>query len=281
MSSIIETINGLTLFLSNVGACLIAILVFEVIRDAANKNVSIFTTHKNTRLYCLSFIYDIARNMKLEGKSDGEIQKELQRRYNAKALPFMMSSQLSPKMIDAINFVWIVLNDSNLLFSYVATPTFGKSSYKELLSKINSKEEDRNAEFALKNILIDSSNENVQRCKKWLPALCTRPFVEDLSECGERDKGGRNEALLYLLLKPGEGEVEDSSVFVFKANTSQRGFVDCMLKLKECYPSMEVVKLTAFSRQYNIVSGGGKDVRAGKRIKYTEKIKKLCQDFGK
>lgn len=280
MNGIIETINGLTLFLCNVGACLLAILVFEVIRDAVNKNVSIFATYKDTRLHCLSFVYNIARNLKLEGKSDGEIQKELQRRYDAKALPFMMSSQLSSKMEDAINFVGIVLNDANLLFTYVATPTFGKSRYKELLSKVDTKEEDRNAEFALKDILIDSSNENVQRCKKWLPALCTRPFVEDISECGDKDKGGRNEALLFTLFKPAEGEKEDSSVFVFKANTSERSFVDCMLKLKECYPSMEVVKLTAFNRQYNKVSGGGKDIRDNRRIKYTEKVKKICQDFG-
>ena len=265
-------------FLSSFLASTLTLLIYLAMKDAVNRNVSFFATYKNTKLYCLSFVYGIARDMKLEGKKDGEIQEELIRLYNAKSLPFMMSSQLSPKMTEAITFVGIVLKDANLLFTYVATPTFGKDSYMELLSKVDAKDEVKEAEFALKNILINDSDENIQKCMKWLPALCTRPFVEDLSECGNT-QAGRNEALIYALFRPAQGEQEDPSKFVFKFTASRRNFVDCLVKLQKCYPSMEVVQMTAFNRQANIVSGGGQDSRNDKRKIYLARIEKLCKDF--
>jgi len=281
MESSVQTLGQLVIFLIDLVACLFAILIFEAIKNAINKNVSIFSTYKNTKLYCLSFVYEIARNLKLEGKSDIEIQNELQRRYKAKALPFMISLQPSKTMLEAIDFVGIVINDTHLLFTYVATPAFGKNTYKILLTKVNLKEEERDAEFAMKSILIDDSEDNVKRCQKWLQCMCTRPFMEEFSDCGEKDKGGRNEALLFTFLKPAEGEDESPDTFVFKKKTSERAFVDCLLKLKKCHPSVEVVKMTAFNRQYNIVSGGGEEARRKERQKYLEHIKLICQDFGK
>lgn len=238
------------LFLIIVVADMFAMLIFMLIKDAVEKNVSIFRTWKNTRLYHLSFVYARAKELRKLGYSDTAICNQLKKEFENNSLPFLLYPPRMPKDISkkrkmkkynerledykkAVDFVGQVIANPELLKKYVITPDFGKGTDKELMSKLNTNDIQQAAYDALKKCLSDESEENINDAMKWFPSLFISPYIIPEKLNLKVGKIENSAAVFYALSKSTE---------FFKKDISLRAYIDCLSKLQAINPTMTIAK---------------------------------------
>lgn len=263
MKEIFQMMDAVTLFLFMVGAVLVGLLIFKIIEDAADKNVNIFQTWKRPRLYELSFIYPLARDMKFQGMSDDEIIEELIYRYDNKRLAIQQFEPKKKKYKEAIEFVGRVLNDSEIMKKYILTSKFGKKSFLELEKEMESKEDDDESnQNSQKQPALSSTDEVLQDTsflgkilKKdspinrnyaldWLSALFSMP-VTDPSGSKMHKSSIRNFLAVHIAFSNPKVDDEDNKdYYLFKNGLYEIELLNALDSLKVLHPDMKIPSST-------------------------------------
>lgn len=227
-------------FLSIILAFILGALILMYLDDRQKRGVGLLLTIGRPKLYYLSFIYMIGRELQLQGKKDTEIQKELLRRYKDKALPFLWYKNDKDK--ESIEFVGKVLGDKDILFKYIVTPLFGLKAYQKLLAEFNEEKGIREAKSAIEVALIDNTPDKVEECFQWLPKLFYLPYIAQ--EDGDVEKQENTAAIYYYLNetkddKPEADSIKDKlAVNPYFKDLRIRGYIDLLIKMKTVYPDM-------------------------------------------
>lgn len=255
LDAILSFIEDIYPILQSTMGCLIALLFFKIAEDSAEKNVSIISTIWNPKLYYLSLIYKYGKGMHLRGTKDEEIQQELIQKYKAKTLPFMEYPITKKKNIEAVEFVGQILEDKELLFAYVLTPSFGKEAYKKLIEDYNDDAKIREAKNLISKYLIENTPDKVDECFQWLPKLFYLPFVANETGCIQKQE---NMASVYYYLtdysKNGktEGNNQGTKIY-FNSELKTRSYIILLEKLQIIFPMMVFSNSTSFADKKSLV----------------------------
>lgn len=255
-------------------SCLLAILVYKIIEDSSSKGASIFTTMKDDRIYLLSFIYKDGRDLRGNGMENLEIQKELKTRYEKKSFPFQMYSPSEKNRIRAqenLDFVYRVICNENMLFNYVLVPEWA-DMFDKLLELYNKSEEQKNVHFMIQSILIDKSDDNVQRWIYVFKNIFRTPYI--IYQFDPEAKQAANAACIYDLFC----DKEWTSYFSHKPTFLQ--LAKCIELLIKLYPSIEQARKTQINENHTQINirYSKEEIHAIKN-KYTVEIQRLIKEY--
>lgn len=265
----IDFLNSLNQFILTVGAVLLALIIMKIIEEAADKHVSIFQTWSRPRLYELSFIYPLARDMKLQGMSDDDIIDELVYRYDNKRLAIQQYEPKKKEYQEAIAFVGKVLRDREIMKKYILTSSFGKKTFKELEKEIAAKSDDDDSHQKsqesntianktdevlldtnfLGKVLKDDSPVNRNYALDWLSALFSMP-VEDPSGKKMHKSAICNFLAVHIALSSPCKDGGEDGYFVFKNCLPEVDLLSALEQLKEIHPEIKMPSYTSNNYQY-------------------------------
>ena len=178
MDHLAEVLSHLNFFLTIVFADLVAIFLWWIVKGSAETNVWFHNRVRSVRFNCMAILYQEARNARLQGVSEDELQAMMKTKYENKSFPFMLNDVSSPKYIDAIAFVGNAINNKEVLLSLSRMLSFGFKEYKGLCKILGEEEKVTAARNAVCSILIDKSKHSVDCAMIWLPKLLTTILVD-------------------------------------------------------------------------------------------------------
>ena len=159
-----SSLQDLGLFLTLVVACLVANIIWYLIIERSEGNVSLYYRFRDKRYNYITMLYKEIRDLRIQNFTDEQIQARLQDRYRNKAFPFMLTSSTNPNYFEGLNFVEKIINNENLLFGYAADPDFTKSKFKSLLSALAADEREAEARNAIIARIINNGNIGILSC---------------------------------------------------------------------------------------------------------------------
>lgn len=227
-------------------ACLLAHITIMMIQDAIDKQVTIFDTWRNPNLYYLSFIYDRARQLRASGMTDPEIIRQIRDEYEKKSFRFLQFNVSKDKYINALNFVKeVVIDDSelHLLQDYVICPNFGKQKYTEMLKVFNGDLAIFHARKSLKRILLDDSEENIDKAMKWFPDLFINPVKNPRKPKEKLSNTMIVTSIYYALAIPENGYKQ-----LVKTQVQLELFGNCYHNLHVLFKDMAVIAYANISK---------------------------------
>ena len=127
-----DLLANISSFLIHFIECFLAIFVYELIKDHADRHISFFQFMTNADCYYLSFIYKECRDLRLKGMSIPEIQAAILKKFDERSFGFLFYPITKKKNLEAVSLARASVEDLTLFEKYVCTPEFGKSSVKEL-----------------------------------------------------------------------------------------------------------------------------------------------------
>lgn len=250
-------------FITTVAAVIVGLLIFKIIEDAVDKGVSIFDTWSRPRLYELSFIYPIARDLKFQGLSDDEIIDELVRRYDNKRLAIQQFEPEKDEYKEAIVFVGRVLRNRELMKKYILTSSFGKKTFLELEKEMDSKHKNDDSHQGEEEQTIDANKidevlqdtsfigkilktdtpENRNFALEWLQVLFSMPII-DPSGQKMQDSSIRNFLAVHIALSYPSTNGGDEDYFILKNCLSETDFLSVLERLASINGNMKIPSST-------------------------------------
>lgn len=244
----LDFLNSAYNFLFIVAAVIVGELIMKMIEDAADKHVSFFQTINNPRLYELSFLYPLARDMKLKGMSDDEIIEELKNRFDSKRLSFQQYEPTKDKYREAVEFAGRVIHNKEAMKRFIITSDFGKKSYKKLVKELpemeaRQKEEESRAE---------SENKAAIKCTNVIKDCISGLFIfpeNDSEGQMHKDKIKNFIAVRLACLKVNllvDGEYSE----LFNEELSEVQFLNRLKDLQKEFPDMKLPESTGNTGTY-------------------------------
>ncbi len=219
-------------------ADLFALIVFWLLHDIVNKGLSLSTIIlfiRDPKFYFLTFVHERAYAELLKGTERQKIIEILK----DEPFAFLLEPNENQKYASAISFIRQVLEDDQILKSYVIQKRFDKGVYSDICNAINESAKEKVLSDSFRVILCTPTEDGIRKVKfiftKWL----TRPFPVLEEHPEDKVSASRNQFMLYKAC------INSSLI---KKDTTQKQFYSCLKALKALNTSIEIVTPSAMSQ---------------------------------
>jgi len=219
----VQEIN--TIIYSFIGSFL-AVSVFYFLILYSEKGISPLSAFRGQQYMFLKIVHAKIQDLLMEGKTTEETKSVVRNLQ----FPFFVLNP--PCTNDKVDFVRSVLANDELLEQYLFQFRFSYADYRRLLVNFNEDNNKLKADRAVRMILNDESNQNVEVILPLLVEIHTKPFVVN-RQLGISAPVGRNEMAAFQAL---------SDMKILKKTCTPQLFGSTMSILKEKYPSMDVLR---------------------------------------
>jgi len=256
--------------------CYLGNFLWWFMEERMNTNVPFFRRLIDRRYNYIALVYKEIDKMRSQGiYEEDKIQKILLNKYNHREFRFMRTRSVDEKYKNseydsALNFIYQIILNEQLLFDYLERPKITVKLFKELVDKTSDEKiKESNAKNLIREILIDKSSENIERTFYWLPKLLTE-FVPNPNKVNKVISKTENQyAILYYFNRK---YIDDDNALFY---TSIEEYNSCLMAIRIVHPNINIVTSKAHSSEI-ISSLHSKDKW---REKFIEKIQSLCAEW--
>lgn len=229
IDSFIKLLESIEWFLKIVAADFVAILIWWLIKQWIDSNVSFIRRMQSWRFNCLAILYQEIREARLSNTPEANIQALMQEKFEKKTFAFMLHEPSSASQLEDLAFIKNLIDNQEALIRFAKTPSFGKKEYKDICYLLGCEEKLKEARNAIRSILKDKSKQSIDGALIWLPKLLTAPFIGDPNSAKTPGVVENTYTIFYLF----KGKFFDENVAV-------EDYKKTISLLKQVYPDINI-----------------------------------------